>query len=484
LRLKARLARLDRVHVGLLVAITLTGAGVRASLLDVPMRYDEAFTFLNYVDSPLRHILTDYRFSNNHVLNSLLAHGALEVFGDHLWTVRLPGFLAGCALPVAAYLAAGELFDRTAAVWAAALMAAMSPLVDFSVNGRGYALGLLFTLLALWLGARLIERQSPGAWAGFAGCSVLAAYSVPTMAAGVVIVWVWTLAAGLTSRPRPGRWIPRLALAAGIAAAATLVLYLPLLGEPGWHPPSGDLPRSWSAISELTEASWKTWNRGAPHPLDWIVAAGFALSLALHRRIARHVVPLAPIALLVSIAVVAGGRAPPFPRGWLHLLLIYLLGAGAGLAYLVRVAGEPMRRTALASAVGVVCLTGALSVGELRAGQAEAEEVPMSDNALVPYLKRQFPGQRVLVDQFFVGPAAEYYFRRADYEVGTADITATQRAAGRTLVVTPGGLNDFTDWAAYARRVVDQASGGKAAGAPDLVKEFSYINLYDIPLGR
>ena len=94
----------DRLHVGLLALLVVGATAARLSLMGEAMRYDEAFTFLNYATHPVGHIVSTYDLPNNHVLYSLLAHYSWLAFGDHVWTVRLPSILLAAAT--------GEAVDR------------------------------------------------------------------------------------------------------------------------------------------------------------------------------------------------------------------------------------------------------------------------------------------------------------------------------------------------------------------------------------
>src|SRR4051812_37165833 len=180
-----------------LVAAVVAGFALRLRFVGEPMRYDEAFTFETYARGSLGHIASTYNDSNNHILYSLLVHGTWRVLGDHVWTVRVVALLAGVATIPAAYLVARSLYGRSAARWAAGLTATSAPLVDYSVNGRGYSLGVLLTLIALWLATVLLRAPSRWAWAGFVASSALAVYTVPTMAYGIAIVVLWLVLAAL-----------------------------------------------------------------------------------------------------------------------------------------------------------------------------------------------------------------------------------------------------------------------------------------------
>src|SRR4051812_21319641 len=238
------------------------------------MRWDEAATFQKYALGSIGHIATTYDRPNNQILYSLLTHFSLGIFGHAVWVVRLVAFLPGIAIIPVSYLAARRLFeDPTTGLWAAALTATTAPLIDYSVNGRGYTLGALFVLLALWLGARLLDRQdSRLEWAAFAACCVLAVYSLPTMAIGVAIVTLWMVLRG------GRRIVVPLAIAIAAAAVLSLLVYSAALGQTGWDAVT-PLARDWTPITNLAGDVFGNWNRAAPHPLDWLVPAAFLISL-------------------------------------------------------------------------------------------------------------------------------------------------------------------------------------------------------------
>ncbi len=114
---------------------------VRLAFLGAPMRHDEAKTFLSFVAKPLLEGLSNYYVPNNHILHTVLAHLAWRLFGDAPQVLRgCPPSLAGCALLPLAWLVGLRLFEKRSAMWAAALVAACPPLVDYATDARGYSL--------------------------------------------------------------------------------------------------------------------------------------------------------------------------------------------------------------------------------------------------------------------------------------------------------------------------------------------------------
>jgi len=72
-----------------LLIIAAIGAVLRLALLDQPMRYDEAYTFIVYASQPLGQALVTYSAPNNHLFHTLLVH--LTTFGGTYyseWLIR------------------------------------------------------------------------------------------------------------------------------------------------------------------------------------------------------------------------------------------------------------------------------------------------------------------------------------------------------------------------------------------------------------
>jgi len=467
----------DRLHYGALALIVVAGAFLRFAYLGEPMRFDESYSFLNYALAPVRDVTLSYNLPNNHVFNTVLMHFSFYKLGNHIWALRLPALLAGLAAPLAGYWAGRELYHRDAALWAAALIAVSSPLVDFSVNARGYELGVLFVLLALALGALVVRTTSPWPVRGFVVCAVLGAWSVPTTGYGLVIVAIWMAGAAVLRRGLAWRRIARVAGALALGAMLAYLLYWPLMGQSGWTY-VGPLPRTRLAVQGLADAIWHVWWRTTSHPLDWFVAAGAVASLVLHRRLARESMPLALAWVLGIGLIVFFGKIGPFPRSWVAVLPLFLVFAGAGLAGVAQqLAARRLHDARPVSVAAALLLTVVLGAGILHAGQAGSEEPPQSDNDLVSILHQTLrPKELVLIDQVRFGAQLNYYLARAHYGAGMGIVTADQEADGHVLTIVP------RDQAGLAVGQVGGLGGHPTGQPPRLVRRLRYISIYDVPV--
>ncbi len=481
----------DPKHLLIVGAIVVAGVIVRWAYYGEPMRYDEGFSFLNYALLGVRPLTLTYSTPNNQILNTLFMHFEWKLFGASIYSLRLHVLIAGILSPIAGYWVGRELYDRAAGVWAAALIATSSPLIDFSVNARGYELGALFVLLTLGLAVKLVRAE--GRWAGrlLVITVALAVWSVPTMAYAVVAIALWALGSRGLQRPFD---LPRLLQLAGpfaMAAALGYLLYWPLIGQGGWNfiPP---LPHTWSAIHPLLTGTWQLWNRTTFHPFDWLIALAFLGASALPRELAPERMPL-PAALLITLAgILLFGPVSPFARSYIGMLALYLIAAAGGLSGAGWLIARRLSKRGLTGrgrltawtgmAAAALLLTVILGVSALRGGQLDSEEPPASDNNIVPILEQlPKPGGQVLIDEPSYGAGVSFYLavtRR--WELVSGRVTAAQRAAGHALVIVPRGQGGHVSGAIST--VASLGGDPVPAEGVRLVKQLPYISIYDVPI--
>jgi hypothetical protein len=311
----------------------------------------------------------------------------------------------------------------------------------------------------------LLERSRLIAWAGFVVCSVLAIYTIPTMAIGIAAVALWMGVNALLERN--WRLIAQLVAAVAAIGLLALLLYSAVLGQRGWDAVK-PAAAEWGPLKALASGVFDNWNRAAPHPLDWILAAGFVASLVGHRRIARQPIPLVGAVLVVLLGVILFAPIAPFVRSWLFLLPIYLIHAAAGLAWATK-------RAAPAAAIAAAVVLGATM---LHAGLKSADVPPNSDNEIIGLLHKYAPQPTtVLFDRYVRAPVHYYYYERfGDDTFETGLIRSKDRKQGRLIVVVPKGTSPV--------ETVYKAGGIAATNSPKLLERREWIEFYDVPIFR
>jgi hypothetical protein len=286
---------------------------------------------------------------------------------------------------------------------------------------------------------------------------VLAVYTLPTMAIGIAIVALWMV---LKDR----RILLRLAVTLAATAALSLLLYAAVLGQTGWDAVT-PLARGWDPITGLAGDVFANWNRAAPHPLDWIIAAGFVASVFVDRR-------LAAASAAVLLGVILLGPIAPFVRSWLFVLPLYLIQASAGLAWATRRAGAAAPAIAAAT---LAIAAATLAIALISTGLRSTDVPPVTDNDIVALIKKYTPPhEHILIDRYAAAPTHYYYYERfGDPGLETTAIRSGDRATGHMVVVVPRGTP--------ASETVYKA-GGIASGPARLLAGREWIDIYDVPL--
>jgi hypothetical protein len=335
-----------------LAAVIVCGIAIRLLLLQKPVGYDEAYTFIKFASRDLRYIVTDYSGPNNHIFHSLCVALIYRVFGNSLWALRLPAFLAGILCIPAGYLVGRKLFHPLAGLIGATGIALMPVLIDYSNNARGYTLVCLFALTGLWLATELLEKQRKGIWALFSITSILGFYTIPTYLYPFAVLNLWLFLAFLIQKPSRKEFLQFISRWIGwgvLSGIVVLALYAPVLifgtglqsivgnefvQSLSWH----DFRKT---LFNRIPIVWGDWWFEIPPWYMWVSSIGFVGSFfagmlpesdGRTRSSRLHVLfpAIVSIGLVLTIQ-----RVVPLTRVWMFLLTIYLVYCGVGFAWLV-----------------------------------------------------------------------------------------------------------------------------------------------------
>ena len=418
------------LFVTALVGITLLGAAARWHYLDYPVRYDEAWNYINYSCRGLTHIATHY-VPNNHVLHTLLVRLTMLALGDSPPALRTPAFLAGVLmLPVAGWLAWVMFRRRVVVLLTMLACAGASALIEYSANSRGYGLQTVFVLLAAIVTLQLLDRPTRyRLWLAWAVLGALGAYTIPTMVYpmfGFTVVLALRVVLIPKRTPEWRRALGGFLLGTALCGLLTALLYLPVLVVQGWDETTSAVQRySVGVYDEYLQAhgnmfiaTWEHWTRhtyAAWHVLLVVGAAGYLLSLC--RRAAwRNLRPLVALVTVLGLPGLAWVQGVPMtPPGWLFALPIFLACAAYGVCHWPALLPGPRSRAA-----GVAVIAGLTAVGATAVLDKTARQPYMStwDHELVdvePILDEceQFGYSRcALVIRYT--PATQYYLWQRD----------------------------------------------------------------------
>jgi hypothetical protein len=424
----------DRLHAVALAAICIWAIFLRICFLFDPIHRDEAYSFMHYASRPL-FVGLAYYTANNHLLNTALMHISTTIFGTSEWTVRLPTLVVGVLLVPATYVLVRLTQDRTGALLTAAMVSAASPLIEYSVNGRGYTLGALFFVLMLGF-IKLAQRGFESAWIGIPVAAALALYSVPTMLYGVGGAFLYLL----LLRTDIGHSTRAILFAGGL----TLALYTPALLVVGplgifWNQWVQPIPRTqWPGqmVRELGPL-WAYWNTDLPRLLGGLIMAGVLIAL-VPRRGRRLVYEMPPGALICVLAtasiLVAAQTVVPYRRTWLFVVPLYLATGAAGL-------NMPLRKLRCCDGLAIAfSLTFAAWMGatvllqkSLRHSDAELPGGRSAEQIVLAVRNRLAHGAQ------FVCAEHDYFDASLDFYMQRHGVPYLPVEKGELLIVTPHG---------------------------------------------
>lgn len=248
------------MHLLILVAVVLLGAGLRFWNLDVkPLWMDEVITALfslghSYADVPLEQtfnvsalnqifewqpatctaIAKTVAFQSVHPpLFFCWLHQWIElVAGNWIWQIRSLSAVAGVGAIVAVYGLARAAYSKQAGIMAAIVMAVSPFAVYLSQEARHYTLPMLFVTMALWGLIRIQQdlQQQRFNWRVWIGWIVVngIGFYVHYFFLLAVVAQVLTIIALHVSQTRLLKYPPRWSLI-GISIGTIVLLYVPWL---------------------------------------------------------------------------------------------------------------------------------------------------------------------------------------------------------------------------------------------------------------
>ena len=162
----------------------------RIYYISEPIKYDESFTFINYVNQANPFRIFWYNSVNNHLLNTLMIKFSTFFLGNNLIAIRIPAFVIGMACIFAIYHLCITLGQSGKL---AAISVAICPyLISYSTNARAYSLVVLFTILLITFARKVIEDPLLIRVFSLSLIAALGLFSIPSMLFPILSITIWT----------------------------------------------------------------------------------------------------------------------------------------------------------------------------------------------------------------------------------------------------------------------------------------------------
>ena len=276
----------------------------------------------------------------------VLEYGAVQIWGQSEFAVRLPSALAGALSVPLVYVIGVLIASRRIGLWSA-LFLALSPFhIRYSQEARGYAMQVALAAASTVCLLLALKRRQWRWWIGFGLTSVLGAYvllgALLVLASQIAYVGV-LIVVNLISRRWTWRETGRVVAGLAIAGAVIVIAYSPyilpaikgVLVNIGPNAQQSD----WFGvpITDWAAASYLAFGYGTALPaalMGGLALIGLAASAV--RRNASAVVWLVAGSVLPLLAInLAGISRAPLPKYVLFILPVYLLAISIGVAEII-----------------------------------------------------------------------------------------------------------------------------------------------------
>jgi hypothetical protein len=430
---------------------------------------DEMYAFqTDSVSSVARlvHVQRTWPISLDPLLDHLLSHLAMQVFGVGAFALRLPAFLGFLLMQVCLFFFVRNLAGERAGLVAAAFPALTATLY-YSAEGRPYGLMLGLYALALWSWQEAARRSASRGWA-ITGLAAAIALTLNAHYFGILLLVPICAAEGfrtVTRRKLDGPVIA--AICAGALGFLATIPFLKAAGEFKKNYYNGDavsrhdITRAYRSIFiDYTRLSMGVQHTAAA--LLVIFAAALlwgCLRVALRGRREAGLretgmqIPTAEWVLILTLA------ALPFcgyllARFVTHSIEVrYVLGALVAISAMVAISIAPwLKRDALFHAALVVLGLGILTTGGLRIrSERQTAAGTLASYVLPPEIQHALdanPDRRLYIQHMGLFESASYYEPDADLR---ARITLVYSSAEElrwdrhdTMALTAEHLRHFT----------------------------------------
>lgn len=332
----------SRQNIAWVYLVLGIGVAVRAYFLAQPMRYDEAYTFLNYINGDFTRAF-NYPIPNNHVLHTLLAKLSTLIWGAHPEAIRFPAFLAGTAsIPLTFYLCR-MLLGGKSGLFASTAIAVFPYLVLYSTNARGYSLVVFLSLALMLVGAHFLKIPSVPASATMASIAALGLLTIPSMAFPIAGIYFWLFCVYLLN----GNGLPRVLRDFVIPCTVMTIGFGAFLYSPVVFVTNGLQPLFSNEFVQA-QPSEVFFSQVYPHfaetfadftrdvPLVILLLCLLLVALGIYgaaRQGNWPILLMLPSLFAATAALFVLKQAIPFPRTWIYLIPFVLLVADAGWTY-------------------------------------------------------------------------------------------------------------------------------------------------------
>jgi 4-amino-4-deoxy-L-arabinose transferase-like glycosyltransferase len=328
-------------HLFILLIIIMSGVILRLYYINQPIRYDEAFNYLIYAKNNFIYIISYYNLPNNHIFHTILMKISCNIFGDTIWSIRMPAFIAGVFLIPVTYISASLFFNKKAGLVSSCLVSTSSILIEYSTNGRGYTIICLITMTMIIAFYYALKNRNIFWWILLSILTGIGFYTIPIMLYPFIMVYGWALI-NIIFYYKNRAILIKYVVTILSSILFTIILYTPVILISGMKKLIRNefvMPQKISlfimAIPKMIIDIYLMWNRDLSIIVMIILLLGFIYSIIYFNNISNIKVSIINLGILLISPLILLQRVIPPSRVWLFLLPVYLSYSSAGIVFIM-----------------------------------------------------------------------------------------------------------------------------------------------------
>ena len=334
----------NKLHIFVLIAIALLAIAVRVFFINMPLRSEEAFSFVNYVEKPFFAGLINYSTINNFPLNTFLTIINYLIFGQHEWALRLSEIIFGILFIPFFYITTRIFFNKNTALISTAIISASPIFIYYSVNFSGFMLISFYFICILGLAKYLKDNYDILSWLCFSFIASLGLIVSPLFLYPLFFVIIWLLLSLIFKDTKLSKTflLRNIILYSTVIIVLTFIFYMPFLTSVGLAPLINFNFSSYNSQIETGyvligtfKSAWSQWNLGIYKYFSILFLILALCSLFIHKKISRHKIPIILSSLVLVIPFIFIKRITPFGEIWLFLLPVLIMMASAATGFLL-----------------------------------------------------------------------------------------------------------------------------------------------------
>jgi len=167
------------IYLIFLYSTIIIGISFRIYNLQLPITWDAAYTYLNFLDEGISEIF-NYKTPNNHQFYSIITKLIINILNDNIYTLRLAAIFFGSINLILIFFIVKYISKKSMGVISSLLMSTLPIIIHYDSVARGYSIITTCSLLLLLFAFKFIKTNSLKVFIPMIFISAIGIFTLPT----------------------------------------------------------------------------------------------------------------------------------------------------------------------------------------------------------------------------------------------------------------------------------------------------------------